>query len=408
MLIATVFVLSAFVGILPAAQAAANALNVSEILKAFDAQGIPLSDGTRAHTDLLAMNPNTPVTAILKLPGDPVAVVKSQMPDMQLSAAQKDAIKAELKARQDALIPTIESLGGRVVAQYQVAYNGIAIQIPRSKLAGLAQLNAVVSVSPVQAFSPAHTTTLPFLGVPQVWGGVPGFRGEGMKIAIIDTGIDYTHANFGGPGTVAAFETAFANSALPADPSMFGPDAPKVKGGTDLVGDAYTGLNTPVPDPNPLDCNGHGSHTSGTAAGFGVTSGGATYAGPSSPSIYTPGAFRIGPGVAPKADLFAYRVFGCAGSTNVTVDAINMAFDDGMDVINMSLGSPFGTADDASAVASTNVAKAGMIVVASAGNNGANQYITGSPSTGTGAISVAANDAHASFPGATMLISTDG
>jgi len=76
MLIASVFVLSAFVGIAPAAQAAANALNVSEILKAFDAQGIPLSDGTRAHTDLLAMNPNTPVVAILKLSGDPVAVFK--------------------------------------------------------------------------------------------------------------------------------------------------------------------------------------------------------------------------------------------------------------------------------------------------------------------------------------------
>src|SRR5439155_12474072 len=67
MLIASAFVLSAFVGIVPAAQAAANALNVSDILKAFDAQGIPLSDGTRAHTDLMAMNPNTPVVAILKL-----------------------------------------------------------------------------------------------------------------------------------------------------------------------------------------------------------------------------------------------------------------------------------------------------------------------------------------------------
>src|SRR5438445_13199244 len=117
------------------------------------------------------------------------------MSDMQLSAAQKDAIKAELSARQDALIPTIESLGGRVVAQYQVAYNRIAIQIPRSKLAGLAQLNAVVSVSPVQAFSPAHTTTLPFLGVPQVWGGAPRFRGEWRKTAIIGAAIDDTRAD---------------------------------------------------------------------------------------------------------------------------------------------------------------------------------------------------------------------
>src|SRR5207237_8191733 len=77
-----------------------------------------------------------------------------------------------------------------------------------------------------------------------------------------------------------------------------------------------------------------------------------------------------------------------------------------MDVINMSLGSPFGTADDASAAASTNVAKAGMIVVSSAGNSGLNQYITGSPASGTGPISIGANDAHAGFPGAPMAIST--
>src|SRR5205807_2459699 len=407
MLIATAFVLSAFVGIVPAAQAAANALNVSDILKAFDAQGIPLSDGTRAHTDLLAMNPNTLVTAILKLPADPVAVVKSQMPDMQLSTAQKDAIKAELKARQDALIPTIESLGGRVVAQYQVAYNGIAIQIPRSKLAGLAQLNAVVSVSPVQAFSPAHTTTLPFLGVPQVWGGVPGFRGEGMKIAIIDTGIDYTHANFGGPGTVAAFETAVANSSLPADPSMFGPNAPKVKGGTDLVGDAYTGLNTEMPDPNPLDCNGHGSHTAGTAAGFGVTSAGATYTGPYDASTFS-GSFNVGPGVAPLADLYSVRVFGCSGFTSSqnVVTAIEWAVDHGMDVISMSLGSDFGTTADVSVEASNNAALAGTIVVAAAGNAGPSPYIVSSPGIASRAISVAADDATASFPGATIALRT--
>src|SRR5438094_447425 len=84
-----------------------------------------------------------------------------------------------------------------------------------------------------------------------------------------DTGIDYTHADVGGPGTGAAWTAAKAASTAPADPSLFGPAAPKVKGGYDFVGDAYNANNpssVPVPDPNPLDCNGHGSHTAGTLA----------------------------------------------------------------------------------------------------------------------------------------------
>ena len=108
--------------------------------------------------------------------------------------------------------------------------------------------------------------------------------------------------------------------------------------------------------------------------------------------------------MAPQADLYALRVFGCGGSTDVTVDAIEWAVANHMDVINMSLGSPFGSADDPSAVASTNAVKAGVTVVASAGNEGASQYITGAPAAGTGAISVAANDAIQSTPAATMAL----
>jgi len=328
----------------------------------------------------------------------------------KVTKAEKDQIKAQLKATQDGLKPHISSAGGKVLAQFQSALNGIKVQIPASKLSQLRSLPGVTALLPVHEDVPDNVTSVPYIGAPTVWDAPTNFRGEGIKIGVIDSGIDYTHANFGGPGTVAAFTAANATDTLPADPAQFGPAAPKVKGGFDFVGDAYNANdpnhNTPMPDPNPLDCFGHGSHVAGTAAGFGVTSGGATYSGPYNPGIYTAGAFRIGPGVAPKADIYAYRVFGCAGSTNVTVDAINRAFDDDVDVINMSLGSPFGTADDASAVASTNVTKAGVIVVASSGNNGANQYITGSPATGTGAINVAANDANTGFPAATMAISS--
>jgi subtilisin family serine protease len=77
-----------------------------------------------------------------------------------------------------------------------------------------------------------------------------------------------------------------------------------------------------------------------------------------------------------------------------------------MDVINMSLGSPFGTKNEPSAVAADNAAKDGIIVVASAGNEGPNPYMVGSPSTGTNVISVAANDPTESFPGAHLALST--
>jgi hypothetical protein len=154
----------------------------------------------------------------------------------------------------------------------------------------------------------------------------------------------------------------------------------------------------PHPDPNPLDCvhtsgsSGHGSHVAGSAAGSGVLSNGTTYAGPYNATTISGNSWSVGPGVAPKADIYSVRVFGCDGSTDVTVDAIEWAVDNDMDVINMSLGSSFGTNDDPSAVATTNAAKAGVVVVTSAGNSGASQYITGSPGTADGAISTAAND----------------
>ena len=100
-------------------------------------------------------------------------------------------------------------------------------------------------------------------------------------------------------------------------------------------------------------------------------------------------------------------MFGCAGSTNETVDAIEWSVDNGMDVINMSLGSSFGQSDDPSAVAADNAAQAGIVVVTSAGNSGPAPYITGSPGTGTHVVSTAANESLSGFPGFTLTLPTD-
>jgi subtilisin family serine protease len=245
---------------------------------------------------------------------------------------------------------------------------------------------------------------------------VEGVHGEHVKVGIIDTGIDYTHANLGGPGTVEAFKKAQATSTEDPDPTLVGPGAPKVKGGIDLVGDDYNASSSdpakqiPRPDRNPLDCNGHGSHVAGTAVGFGVTPAGKTDHGPYDQTTYTSRSFKIGPGVAPLADLYAIRVFGCVGSTSadVIVDALDWAVEQGLDVVNMSLGSAFGggSEDDPEIEATNNAVQAGTLVVASAGNSGGNPYITGRPASATRAISVAAVDSRADFPGATLSLST--
>jgi len=352
-----------------------------------------------------------PVNVMLQLAGDPVAVQQGNA-ERKLERREKDQIKAQLKASQDALHANIQGLGGTVLANYQAAYNGIKVRVDRDKIGQLASLPGVIAVRPLFPVKPNNTRGVPLIGAPNVWQNF-ALRGENVKIGVIDTGIDYTHANFGGPGTVEAYDAAHAAETLPANPLYFGPLAPRVKGGIDLVGDSYnadpdsaTYQPIPHPDMNPLDCNGHGSHVSGTAAGSGVTAAGATYTGPYNATTISGNSWTIGPGVAPKADLYAIRVFGCDGSTDVTVDAIEWAVDNDMDVINMSLGSSFGTKDDPSAEASTNAAKAGVIVVASAGNSGPNQYITGSPATADGAISIAANDPIATSPGATLALST--
>ena len=242
-----------------------------------------------------------------------------------------------------------------------------------------------------------NETSVPFLGADQVWEDT-GYTGEGIKVAIIDTGIDYTHASFGGPGTVEAFEQAAASSTSEPDPAL-GWGA-RVKGGWDFVGDDYRGTN-PQPDPNPLDCQGHGSHVAGTAGGSGVLPDGSTYDGPWDSGTYDTD-FEIGPGVAPEIDLYALRVFGCDGSTNATTEAIDWAVANDMDVINMSLGSPYGTKGDPSAVASSNAVAAGVVVIASAGNSGPAPYITGSPGSGEGVVSVAAIDGTETYPGAQL------
>ncbi len=346
---------------------------------------------------------------MVELAGDPVVIrqADAKAAGTALSAAQRASVRRSIKASQDALRSKIVAAGGRILGQYQDAYNGIKVRVNLRQVARLAALPGVKAVHAIQIYTQDNTIGVPYIGAPAAWQAT-GFTGKGVKIAIIDSGVDYYHADFGGSGDPADY--AAADSTTLADGGF--PTA-KVAGGYDFAGNGFdasgeVGSTTPAPDPDPLDCGpadggvGHGTHVAGTAAGEGVLADGSTYTGPYNASTITGHSWLVGPGVAPQATIYAFKIFGCDGTTDLTVDGINAAVAAGVDVINMSLGHALGepSPDDPSSVASDNAVKAGIVVVASAGNEGGNAYVHGSPAAATGVISAAALDALPSFPAA--------
>src|SRR3954469_24636233 len=200
---------------------------------------------------------NKPVTVVAQMVGAPVAVrdVAAKQQGQKLTSGEKAQIRQQLKAKQDALHGKLANAGAKIVGQMQDAYNGIQVVVSQKNLAKLASLPGVTGIHAVAKFKPANINGVPFIGAPTAWQNT-GATGSGVKVASLDTGLDYTHADFGGPGTTAAWDYAFAHSTVdPAtDPTLaaeFGPGAPRVKGGTDFVGDDYN-ANDPdnsVPQP---------------------------------------------------------------------------------------------------------------------------------------------------------------
>lgn len=179
-----------------------------------------------------------------------------------------------------------------------------------------------------------------------------GFDGKGIKIAVIDTGVDYTHPALGG---------------------CFGKGC-RVSFGYDLVGDRYTGWNNPVPRDDPMACDGHGTHVTGiisaakNAAGF--------------------------MGVAPGVTMGHYKVFGCWGSTSteVLMEAAIMAAEQKPHAISVSIGS-FGGYADAWAVLVNRLAHRGIVPVVANGNAGFfGGFATNPMAIGENIVSVAAVD----------------
>jgi subtilisin family serine protease len=387
----------ASIGVVPVqavatAIAGTSALNWAQLSNSFTDRMQSTADFAGLSHELRSFNikSNAPVEMVVSLQGNSLAAEQAaRIADGRdaLDGAGQKAFVSSLKISQATVKASLLAAGVQILHEYRIVFNGFDVVVSRATLSRVLSLPGVSHLEPVQMVDPALDNSVPFILGGKSYSAL-GADGTGTRIAIIDTGIDYTHADFGGAGDPTVYAAM--------DPTVLAPvtfPTAKVIGGTDLVGEWYEPScpplppkpkvcsSIPAPDANPIDLIGHGTHVAGIAAGIGTS--------------------KVSHGVAPGAKLLIYKVFalGSTSSANVAA-AIEMATDpngdgdtsDHVDVINMSLGSEYGRNTDLTAVASNAAVALGVIVAASAGNSGNLPYVTGSPAVATNAISVAAGN----------------
>ena len=249
-------------------------------------------------------------------------------------------------------------------ASYTWGFNGVAATVPSADLARLRATPGVAAVYPDRTVHTSLDPALDLINAPQVWArddhaGNPT-DGRGEVVAIVDTGVDYQHADLGGG---------------------FGPGH-KVVAGYDFVND----------DADPMDDNGHGTHVAGIIAGSPALDGGVT-------------------GVAPGATLTAYKVLGANGTGDESAilqgleAAVSPTNPYRADVVNMSLGVHADSSDPLEQAAAA-VAQSGVVVVAAAGNDGPGEGSSESPGDAPGVLSVGATFSGVQIPKVTETAPT--
>lgn len=306
---------------------------------------------------------------------------------LQLQADPTESSAETVKREQDAFraAAAAAKIEYQELHTYSKLLNGFTIKATESEIRRLRNLPGVTQVSPVTYF------TAPVLdkntknedqniaemfyargmtGVTQAAKEL-GLTGKGVKVGVIDSGIEKDHPAFKG----------------------------RIVSAVDIVGDDYEREGDPLsPDPIypfPEDCLSHGTHVAGIIGGDDPK------------EIHDGVPFS---GVAPGVQFGIYRVFGCSGgsSDEAMIRGMEQALADGMQVVNLSIGSPlYNWAQSPDAIAANRLVKRGVVVVASAGNSGRNgQYSMGGVTMGENVISVASVD-NASIEKGTIVVNND-
>lgn len=245
---------------------------------------------------------------------------------------------AAMVQTKQAMLESVRS--AKVEKEFETVFSGFSITVSRDDLRSVASVPGVKNVYPdlrVNATPvPANSSAPP----PQR--STSASTAKGIRIGVIDTGIDYLHESLGGG---------------------FGEGFP-VAGGYDFVND----------DSDPMDDNGHGTHVAGIIGG--------------NSSTIT--------GLAKEAELFAYKVLDKNGKgySSTVLAALERAVQDSMQIVNISLGTSYGHPDDPLAAAVDALVEAGIIVVVAAGNTGQHGSIN-SPGVARRALTVGASDGNA-------------
>jgi len=324
---------------------------------------------------------------IVELTGEPAAR-RMAAEGRRANEMESARYRASVRTEQAAARLEIEQAGGQVIESIDTVGNALFVRMPAGDAARLASLPGVKRVLPVREFKLVLDHAVVVHKIVDAWNQIGlDQAGLGMKIALIDTGIDNAHPGFqdstltvpaGFPKTNAASDKTYTNNKV-------------------IVARSYVKMFGAVdPDPSARDDVGHGTATAMAAGG-----------------VLNSGPMATIRGVAPEAYLGNYKVFGSPGvNDNAPEDAILKAIEDavtdGMDVINLSLGDPVAVTltEDPEVLAIQNATSLGAIVVVAAGNAGPDPHTIGPPGTAPRAITVGASANNREFAGAATVSGT--